>query len=177
VKNESKQANWRRSRRADIREQIRDDIRENRQFVNESKRGGGDTRPIQLAGWILRIGKQCKDSRHLDGLLVQVGDATDDPDLLPPYDTCREESCECEVEPVDCSDVPKVTRIAERVGGGKSKTSSRKKSKPKKKSKRGCLIFVLIVLAVIYVATRDKSIDSSQDNQPTTSKPVSAEKE
>jgi hypothetical protein len=107
---------WLKERRKEVREQIREDLADQREFERDLRQSGGMDRGDALAGWLLRIGSHCMESRHLDGLLVTTEDAKNDPGMLPPYDTCREETCECEIEPVCAREVPKGTRIAERGG-------------------------------------------------------------
>lgn len=80
----------------------------------EIQQGGRAFIDLRLAGWIITIGRTCT-GKHLDGLLVRVQDALLDPELLPPYDTCDRDTCECEFNPVSLGDVPPGTRFVERV--------------------------------------------------------------
>jgi hypothetical protein len=66
---------WLRERRADIREQIREDLRDDRENEREMAKLGNCDPRCRLAGWLLRIGPDCTDVRHLNGLLVTVEDA------------------------------------------------------------------------------------------------------
>ena len=106
---------WLRERRQEIRQQTREDMRDQRRLERDLSKHGGMDRGHALAGWILRIGAHCEDAKHLNGLLVRAEDALADPGLLPPYDSCRKETCECEIDPVNAADVPRGTRIAERA--------------------------------------------------------------
>lgn len=137
---------WLKERHKEIREQVKDDLADQREFERDLRKYGGMDPKHALAGWILRIGEHCAEAKHLDGLLVTVEDAKADPDLLPPYDTCREETCECEIEPVDVRDVPRGTRIAERVPDA-SQPAANRSHKPSKKS--GCVTVVLMIAAGI----------------------------
>jgi hypothetical protein len=125
------QKTWLRERRAEIREQIREDL--------EWQRDSDPRR--RLAGWILRIGPDCPDARHLDGLLVTTQDGKNDPSLLPPYDSCRDATCTCEIEAVAVADVPKGTRVAERAPEPARKGGTRRK--------RGRRVRWVLMLAVI----------------------------
>lgn len=155
---------WRKDRRKELSDQIRDDLADQRELERDLKEYGGVGREDRLAGWILRIGESCVETKHLNGLLVTVEDAKADPDLLPPYDTCRQETCECEIDPVDVRDVPKGTRLAERAldseksvdgsGGMKSRqqqmanpSSTRGTRRSKQPPKAGCLSVLLFVVA------------------------------
>jgi len=106
---------WLKQLRSEICEQMKDDLSCQRELERDLRKYGGLDREDEFAGWLLRIGEHCTETRHLNGLLVTTEDAKADPGLLPPYDTCREETCECEIDPVNVRDVPKGTRVAERV--------------------------------------------------------------
>jgi hypothetical protein len=144
------QREWLRDRRTEIREQVREDLRDDRQNERELEKLGDRDPRWRLAGWLLRIGADCTEVRHLDGLLVTVADARADPGLMPPYDSCREETCVCEIEAVSARDVPKGTRIAERVGSPASVGEAR----AKRGSKLGWLLLLAIVALLIYLAVR-----------------------
>lgn len=103
---ELNQKEWLNDSRKDNRENVKDDWREERSFRKEF----GE---VHTVGYIIRIGPACTPSMHLNGLLVTIEDANDTPELLPPFDGCRHDTCECEYEPVSPNEVPKGTRIAE----------------------------------------------------------------
>jgi len=141
---------WLKERRKEIREQVKEDLAVQRELERDLRKYGGIDHEHEFAGWILRIGERCVESKHLTGLLVTAEDAKADLGLLPPYDTCREETCECDIDPVDVGDVPKGTRIAERV----LEQESGPVRVRKKRSKSGCmtvLFLILIVIVVLYV--------------------------
>ncbi len=105
---------WIRECRQDVRAQIREDQQGQRQLQRDLRRCGSLNREDLFAGWLVHIGPHC-DAKELDGLLITVEDGEQDLDFFPPYDGCKYETCECEVEPVTVGEVPKGTRIAERV--------------------------------------------------------------
>jgi hypothetical protein len=159
---------WRKDRRKELREQMRDDLADQRELERDLKQYGGVDRGDRLAGWILRIGEACVEAKNLNGLLVTVEDAKADPDLLPPYDECREETCECEIDPVLVRDVPRGTRVAERApdsgksvaGSGGMKALQQQMAKPghakgtqrpKQRPKSGCLSVLLLVIASVVL--------------------------
>lgn len=94
---ESRQAN-----RADVREHWQDEKAIRKKF-----------REQHTVGYLLRIGPNCTAASHLNGLLVLIEDAAKCIELLPPFDECREDTCECEYDPVSAHEVPRKTRIAE----------------------------------------------------------------
>jgi Flp pilus assembly protein TadB len=173
---------WLKERRKEIREQMKDDLACQREFERDMRKCGGIERKDEFVGWLLRIGEHCTESRHLDGLLVTAEDAKADPGLLPPYDTCREETCECEIDPVNVRDVAKGTRIVERVPKEDStpaptmkkevsrssddmevlqqqvsRSSGARRARQKaKQSKSGCmtvLFLVLLAIVLVYVGS------------------------
>lgn len=114
------QREWLKETKAYRRETIQEALREQRQFESEMRRSGGIARADEAAGFIIRIGPNCHHIRHLDGLLVLVDDAKRDPDLLPPYEECCCDTCECDFDFVTKGEVPRGTRIAQRVLTGES---------------------------------------------------------
>jgi hypothetical protein len=59
----------------------------------------------RLVGWLIRPGEDCQHVQHLDGLLLPLHYAIGNSDFLPPYDSCREDTCGCELEPVTGGEV------------------------------------------------------------------------
>ncbi len=76
---------------------VKEEVREEWKDEKDIRKQYGDT---HFVGYLLQIGPKCTDSKHLNGLLVYVEDAFDAPELLPPYETCRFDSCECEYRAV-----------------------------------------------------------------------------
>jgi hypothetical protein len=103
---ELNQKEWLNESRKDNRDNVKDDWKEERSFRKEF----GE---VLTVGYIIKVGPECITSQHLNGLLVTIEDAYDSPDLLPPFDACRHETCECDYEPVSPNEVPKGTKIAE----------------------------------------------------------------
>lgn len=135
------QKEWLKESRNDVKEDIKDDWREERSFRKEF----GE---IHFVGYILKIGPQCVSSRDLNGLLVRIEDAASTPGLLPPYDDCRHDTCECDFQPVSPGEVPKGTRVAEWSDPTKqaklvSNSQSKAQSGQKKKTS-GCAGLLLL---------------------------------
>jgi len=49
----------------------------------------------KTVGYEIIVGKNCSHARVYDGLTFLIEDVYDEPDLLPPYEGCRYETCEC----------------------------------------------------------------------------------
>ena len=134
---------WLKERRKEVREQSRLDLSDHRELERDLRSSGGVDRKDRFAGWLLKIGGRCEESKHLQGLLVTAEDAKADLGLLPPYDTCQEVICECDIEPVAVGEVPKGTTVAERdVPEGAEPPAA-----PQKKA--GCSTVILAVVVVI----------------------------
>ncbi len=124
------QKEWFKEERDNAKANIRDDWKDEQEFRREFKEK-------HTIGYLLKIGPNCPNAFHLQGLLVTLEDAKANPDMLPPYDGCRHDTCECEYEPVSADMVPKRTRVAELV-----------KSAPKQRKKSGCLLALLLLVVV-----------------------------
>lgn len=103
---ELNQKEWEKNTQKTKRETVKDDWREERSYRKEF--GEAHT-----AGYIIKVGPACTSSQHLNGLLVLIEDANDTPELLPPFDGCRHDTCECDYVPVSPYEVPEGTKIAE----------------------------------------------------------------
>lgn len=129
------QKEWFKEERENVKENIRDDWRDEQEFRREFKEK-------HTVGYLLKVGRNCPHAAHLNGLLVTLEDAKANPHLLPPYDQCRHETCECEYEPVSSHELPRATRVAEMVG-------------QQLKHKAGCLGVLLAgVSALVRAFTR-----------------------
>jgi hypothetical protein len=129
------QNEWFNEERENVKESIRDDWREEQKFRKDFKEK-------LWVGYLLRIGPNCPHAAHLNGLLVLAEDAKANPDLLPPYDECRHDTCECEYELVSAHEVPRGTRVAEIVG-------------QERKRKAGCLgVLMAAVGLLVWALTR-----------------------
>ena len=141
---EQQQKEWLKETRRDVRESVRDDWREEKKIRREF----GEA---HYAGFVVKAGPNCPHAKHLENLLVLIEDANDTPELLPPYDECREESCECEYEPVTPAEVKKLKlRIAE---WGDSKAQAKLKTRHEspqsslvKAKSSGCLVMVVFAV-------------------------------
>jgi len=103
---ELNQKEWLKDSHKDNRDNVKDDWKEERSFRKEFDE-------VHTVGYIIKVGPACQSSQHLHGLLVTIEDANDTPDLLPPFDECGHDTCECDYEPVSPNEVPKGTKIAE----------------------------------------------------------------
>lgn len=140
---ELNQKEWLNDSRKDNRDNVKQDWKEERSFRKEF-------REVDTVGYIIRIGPACTSSQHLNGLLVTIEDANDTPDLLPPFDQCRYDTCECNYESVSPSEVPKGTKIAEwndPVKQAKLKTRSASPASLVRGSKGGGCAGVLLTAA------------------------------
>lgn len=100
------QTEWLKECRQDNKSNVADDWREEKKFRREF----GE--PVTV-GYFVTAGPACPHTKKVEGLLVLIEDAYDTPDLLPPYDECRHDSCECEYTIVLANEVPRGTRVAE----------------------------------------------------------------
>ena len=85
-----KQKRWFKEIRNSIREDIKDDWREQKKF---QKQGFSF-----LHGYRIHIGKHCLQAKHLEGNVILLEVAYNHPELLPPFDTCCHDTCECHCE-------------------------------------------------------------------------------
>ncbi len=129
------QKEWFKEERDNVKVNIRDDWKDEQEFRREFKEK-------HTVGYLVKIGPNCPHASHLQGLLVTLEDARAKPNMLPPYDGCRYDTCQCEYEPVSADEVPKRTRVAEWV-----------ESAPKQRQKSGCLGLVLFVLLIATACT------------------------
>jgi hypothetical protein len=109
-------------------------------------------------GYFVKAGPSCPHAKHREGLLVLLEDAYDTPELLPPYDECRHDTCECEYTPVKANEVPKKTRVTVSTNAAtQAKQKTRRASPVALQKKSGCasvlfaLFLVAIIAAVVYV--------------------------
>jgi hypothetical protein len=163
--NELNQKDWLADSRRDARESIKDDWKDERAFRKEF----GEP---HFVGYIIQIGPECKESLHINGLLVTIEDANKSPEMLPPYDSCRHESCECQYDLVSQSEVPKGTRIAELSGSKPDANTGRlSNSIPRTRQKTkgsGCITvlfvgFLILSLASIACTARMHVASSTQE--------------
>lgn len=129
------QKEWFKEERDNVKANIRDDWKDEQEFRHEFKEK-------HTVGYLLTIGPNCQHAFHLQGLLVVLEDAKANPDLLPPYDGCLHNACECEYEPVSAAEVPRRTRVAEWIG-----------NTPKQKRKAGCLGLALVLILMATACT------------------------
>lgn len=143
---ELNQKEWLKDTRKDNRDNVKDDWREERSFRKEF----GE---VHTVGYIIKVGPACTSSQHLNGLLVMIEDANDTPELLPPFDECHHDTCECDYDPVSPNEVPKGTKLAEWSDPekqGKLKTrSSSPVSAQNKGNRSGCAGVLLAAFSFV----------------------------
>ena len=131
---------WLKESRQMVRDDVRDCVETEKEFSRDMRACGGVDPMEEMVGFVIRIGPDCHQSRHLDGLLVPLADAKSDPALLPPYPSCVEATCGCTFDPVSRGELPKGIRVAERAKPRKAKGAS-----------AGCLARIAIALVLIVV--------------------------
>ena len=52
-----------------------------------------------IVGYRITAGKNCPHAKPYDGSTFLIEDVYDEPDLLPPYDGCKHDACECKYTP------------------------------------------------------------------------------
>lgn len=145
---EMNQKEWIKESRQDNRASVRDDWQDEKAFRKEF----GEQHTV---GYLLRIGPNCTAASHLNGMLVLIEDAAKSVELLPPFDECRHDTCECEYEPVSANEVPRKTRIAQfsdpkKQASPNSPATSRSNNEGCAKKMILVAVFVgLVVLAII----------------------------
>lgn len=144
------QKEWIKDARKDTRTTVKDDWREERSFRKEY----GDPNTI---GYLIKIGPDCTASKDRDGLLVMIEDANDTPELLPPYDECRHDTCECDYVPVSPDEVPNDARIAEWSDTEKQEKLKTRSESPlsaenMRKESTGCAGVLLIAVLLTSIA-------------------------
>jgi hypothetical protein len=146
------QKDWLKESRQYAKSQVREEWKEERKFRKEF----GE--PL-IVGYSITAGPQCPHTKRLEGLLVLIEDAYDSTDLLPPFDSCKHDTCECEFIAVMHGEVKKGTRIAEFSDPSVQAKLTTRKTSPvgiqNRKSKSGCasilLLLLLAVSAVCYL--------------------------
>jgi hypothetical protein len=66
-------------------------------------------------GYTIHIEPSCPDSQHHHGTFVDMQDALKNPELLPPYKTCRRSRCACYIEDATEYDIPKPPSVSASV--------------------------------------------------------------
>lgn len=140
------QKDWLKESKKNTKDEVREDWKAERQYRKEF----GEP---MVVGYSITPGPEYAHANHFKGLLVLIEDAYDNPDLLPPFDECKHDSCECEFTPVMEDEVKKGTRIAEFSDPAiQAKLTTRKKSPvsiQSKKKSSGCMsVFVILVACV-----------------------------
>ena len=133
------QAEWFKEQRSLVRETIREDWKEENAFRREFN-------DQEHVGYFVTAGCNCPHAKKVEGLLILLEDAKKHPDMLPPYDECRYNSCECDYDSVGAHEVPKETRVAQlasdpETGGRAQKTGG-----------NGCASVILIACLFLVLA-------------------------
>lgn len=137
------QKDWLKESRQGTKREVSDDWKEERKYRKEF----GE--PL-IVGYSITAGPECPHAKRLEGLIVLIEDAYDNPDLLPPFEECKHDLCECEFSAVMHGEVKKGTRVAEFSDPAmQAKLTTRKTSSvgiEKQKKSAGCLSVVIVVL-------------------------------
>ena len=147
------QKSWQKETRQDVRRDVSEEWREERKYRKEF----GEP---MIVGYSITAGPNCPHVKHLQGLLILIEDAYDNPDLLPPFDECKHDLCECEYTIVMADEVKKGTRIAQFSDKAtQAKLTTRKTSSVgilNRKKSSGCasVLLVCIVLIIFTFALR-----------------------
>jgi hypothetical protein len=137
------QKDWLKESRDDNRLNVRDDWKDERAFRRQFKEQ-------VTVGYLTKAGKSCPHAKHVDGLLVLIEDAFDTPELLPPFDDCRHDTCECEYTPVSSHEMPRGTRVAEFVDPKiKAKQTTRRTLPVSSQKKSGCASVLLLCMVLL----------------------------
>jgi hypothetical protein len=147
---ELNQKEWLQDTRKDTRADVRDDWREER----SSRKEFGE---VHTVGYVIKAGAECIGAQHLNGLLVLIEDANDTPDLLPPFDECNYDTCECEYDAVSPNEVPKGAKVAEWNDPAQQAKLKTRKSSPvavkSTQSQTGCATTILFCI-ILFSAGR-----------------------
>lgn len=138
---ENEQKEWIKECRTSNRDTVREDWKDEKESRKEFKEK-------HFVGYLIRIGPACANAKHLNGLLVPFEDAIKSVELLPPYEECRHDTCECEFDPVSSNEMPRGTRIAQFVDSNATRLPSPKKNT---QSKRGCATSLMALVCVVAV--------------------------
>jgi hypothetical protein len=148
------QADWLKEARQFTKQEVSDDWKEERKYRKEF----GE--PL-IVGYSVTAGPSCPHVKHLEKLLILIEDAYDAPDMLPPFDECKHDTCECQFISVMADEAKKGTRVAEFSDPAvQAKLTTRKKSlvgNQTRKKSSGCafvLIACLLLLIVIFALHR-----------------------
>ncbi|NLS90897.1 MAG: hypothetical protein GXX96_01750 [Planctomycetaceae bacterium] len=95
------------------RDMVKDSVREDWKEENEYRR---QFKEQDSVGYLVKAGPNCPHAANVDGLLVLLEDAKKHPEMLPPYEECRYNTCECEFDLVSADEVPRKTRVAQLSG-------------------------------------------------------------
>lgn len=82
------QKSWEEEARRKSKRDVREDWREEQAYRTIH------SRPL-IVGYTIQTGKNCPHAKPYDGSTFLIEDVYDEPDLLPPYNGCKQTSCEC----------------------------------------------------------------------------------
>ena len=147
----NEQQEWFKECRASNKDNVREDWKDEKESRREFKER-------HFIGYLIRIGSKCSNAKHLNGLLVPFEEAIKSIELLPPYEECRHDTCECGFDPVSENEIPQGTRIAQFVDAKKPQFVDTKKpqldsTKKLTESKSGCFGSLMMMTLVIVATT------------------------
>lgn len=143
------QADWMKETRQDVKFEVKEEWKEERQFRREF----GEP---MVVGYTIKAGANCAHAKHLDGLSVLIEDAFDNLDLLPPFDQCRHDTCNCDYTPARHGEVQGGTRVAQFSDPTvQAKLTTRKTStvgiEHRKKSTGCASVLVVCIMLIAYL--------------------------
>ncbi len=140
------QKDWLKESRQCTKQEVGDDWKEERKYRKEF----GE--PL-IVGYSITAGPNCPHAKQLEGLLVLIEDAYDNLDLLPPFEECKHDLCECEFTAVMHGEVKKGTRVAEFNDSRLQAKLTTRRTSPvgieSRKKSGGCLSVVVVGLLLL----------------------------
>jgi len=140
------QTDWMKETRQDVKTEVKEEWKEERQFRKEFDE------PM-IVGYTIKAGANCPHAKHLDGLFVLIEDAFDNPDLLPPFENCKHDTCECDYTPARHGEVKGRTKVAQFSDPNiQAKLTTRKTSSvgiEHRKKSSGCASVLIICIVLI----------------------------
>ncbi|MEX2172318.1 MAG: hypothetical protein WD851_23560 [Pirellulales bacterium] len=142
------QKEWLAESLANTKSEVKDDWKEERKYRKEF----GEA---LILGYQITAGDSCPHTKPLENGLVLIEDAFDNPELLPPFDECRHDSCECDFSSVMGDEAPRRLRIIESSDkSARSKLVTRQNSPYAAKGKTsGCASVLGVCFLLIAVCS------------------------
>lgn len=100
------QTEWEKASRQSTKREVKESWREEQKY---RKKHGKPS----IVGYRITAGKNCPHAKPYDGSTFLIEDVYDEPDLLPPYEGCRHDICECTYTPATADQREKARIILE----------------------------------------------------------------